>query len=106
MVERKIVAFGKSVFWTVLPCALAGGIVGAIFLTAFWYCLTLIAFLAFLYCCLDRIPVRLFAGTMRGLSLWPLLKYGYASTDKRSSNYNSDEDWRYWFLYNSDHHKR
>ncbi len=104
--ERKIVAIGKSVFWTVLPCALTGGIVGAIFLTAFWYCLTVIAILAFLYCCLDRIPVRLFAGTMRGLSLWPLLKYGYTSTEKRSSHYNSDEEWRYWFLYNSDHHKR
>jgi len=106
VMEQKYKACVISIFWTILPCALAGGIIGTIFLSAFWYCLIGITVLSFFYCCLDHIPTRLFAGTMRGLSFWPLLKYGYASTDKRSSNYNSDEDWRYWFLYNSDHHKR
>jgi len=71
----------------------------SIFLSAFWYCLIGIAVLAFFYCCLDRIPVRLFAGTMKGLSLWPLLKYGYASTDKRPVNCycNNWWLWRHWF---------
>lgn len=99
MMGQKFKAFLISIFWSVLPCFLAGGIVGAIFLSAFWYCLIGIAVLAFFYCCLDRIPVRLFAGTMKGLSLWPLLKYGYASTDKRPVNCccNNWWLWRHWF---------
>lgn len=95
---QKIKAFALSIFWSVLPCFLAGGIVGAIFLSAFWYCLIGIAVLALFYCCLDRIPVRLFAGTMRGLALWPLLKYGYASTDKKplisEEMVNEENEWR------------
>ncbi len=104
-VRMKLRAFVISAVGTGLPCLLAGMTVGVFFRSSFWYWMLGISALALFYVCLDRIPVRLFAGTMRGLSLWPLLKYGFASTDKRSSNYNRDEDWRYWFLYNSDHHK-
>ena len=95
----KFKAFVISAFWTVLPCILAGGIVGVIFLSAFRYCVIGIAVLAFFYSCLDRIPVRLFVGKMRGLSLWSLLKYGYASTDKRPVNCccNNWWLWRHWF---------
>jgi hypothetical protein len=105
-VGRKIRAFVISAIGTVFPCFIAGAIVGIFFRSSFWYWTLGIAVLALFYVCLDRIPVRLFAGSMQGLSLWSLLKYGFASTDKRSSHYNSDEEWRYWFLYNSDHHKR
>jgi hypothetical protein len=80
---RKFRAFVIAALGTVLPCLFAGAIVGLFFLTSFWYWTLGIAPLAFFYVCLDRIPVRLFAGTIQGLSVWPLLKYGYASTDKR-----------------------
>lgn len=104
--RQKSKAVVISAFWTVLPCLLAGGIVGLFFISDFWYWTFGIAVPALFYVCLDSIPARLFAGAMRGLSLLPLLKYGYASTEKRSSNYSDDEIWRYWFFYNSDHHKR
>ena len=91
---------------SILPAIVAGAIVGLFFIKSFWYWTAGIASPALFFICLDRVPVRLFAGAMRGLPLWPLLKYGFVCTDKISSNYNSDEEWRYWFLYNSDHHKR
>ena len=103
---RKIAAIVIAFAGTVLPCLLAGAIVGMFFRSSFWYWTLGIAVMAFLYACLDRIPLRLFTGAMKGLPLNGLFCYGYASTDKRSAYYCSDDDWRYWFLYNSDHHKR
>lgn len=95
-----------SIVGTLFPCFAAGVLVGLFFSASFWYWTIGIAGLAFFYVCLDRIPVRLFTGAMKRLPLGGLLWYGYASTDKRSSNYCPEDDWRYWFLYNSDHHKR
>ncbi|MDA8430584.1 MAG: hypothetical protein M0T70_15125 [Geobacteraceae bacterium] len=80
---RKIEAIVISAVGTVIPCLFAGAIVGLFFISSFWYWMLGIAFLAFFYVCLDRVPVRLFAGTTKGLSVWQLLKYGYTSTDKR-----------------------
>ena len=104
--ETKFRAFVIAAVGTIIPCLLAGSIVGLFFVTAFWYWTLGIAVLAFFYASLDRIPTRLFVGVMRGLPLGGLLKYGYASTDKRSAYYYPEDDWRYWFFYNSDHHKR
>lgn len=106
MMTRKFEAIVIAAVGTVLPCLIAGALVGCFFTSSFWYWTAGIAVLALFYVCLDRIPVRLFVGAMRGLSLWPLLKYGYASTDKRTAYHCAEDDWRYWFLYNSDHHKR
>lgn len=102
----KLRAFTISAVGTGLPCILAGTIVGLFFTATFWYWTIGIAGLTFFYACLDRIPVRFFTGAMKGLPLGGLFWYGYASTDKRSSYYCPEDDWRYWFLYNSDHHKR
>lgn len=103
---QKFRAFVISAAGTILPCLFAGAIVGLFFRASFWYWTTGIAVLSLFYVCLDRIPVRLFVGAMRGLPLWSLMKYGYASTDKRAAYHDAEDDWRYWFLYNSDHHKR
>lgn len=106
MPTSKMKAIIISAVGTVIPCIIAGAIVGIFFRSSFWYWTLGIAVLAFLYACLDRIPLRLFTGAMKGLPLGGLFWYGYASTDKRSSYYSPEDDWRYWFLYNSDHHKR
>ena len=94
----KFKAFIISAFWTILPCILAGGMVGAFFVASFWYWAIGITVLSFFYVGLDRVPVRLFGGAMRGLSLWTLLKYGYASTEKRPIITNEmireENDWR------------
>jgi len=100
----KLKAIIISTIGTVIPCILAGVIVGLFFISSFWYWMSGIAVLAFFYSCLDRIPVRLFAGTMRGLSLWPLLKYGFASTDKRPMVTNYEiEDRNHFNTYSYDH---
>ena len=97
--RQKFKAFVISALWTVLPCIIAGGIVGFLFISVFWYGTISIAIVTFFYVCQDCIPVRLFAGTMKGLSLWPLLKYGYTSTDKRPVNCCCNDWWlwRHWF---------
>jgi hypothetical protein len=106
MLARKFEAIVIATLGTALPCFLSGAIVGMFFRSSFWYWTLGIAVMAFLYACLDRIPLRLFTGAMKRLPLGGLFWYGYASTDKRSAYYCSEDDWRYWFLYNSDHHKR
>jgi len=97
-VRMKLRAFVVSVVGTVLPCFVAGAIVGIFFRSSFWYWTLGIAVLALFYVCLDRIPVRLFAGSMQGLSFWSLLKYGFASTEKRpvisAEMVNEENEWR------------
>lgn len=96
--KMKSKAFIISVVGTGLPCLMMGGIVGLCFRASFWYWTLGIAVLALFYVCLDRVPVRLFAGSMRGLSLWSLLKYGFASTEKRpvisAEMVNEENEWR------------
>lgn len=104
--KKRSKAIIVSTVGTLFPCLAAGIFVGLFFPASFWYWMIGVAGLAFLYACLDRIPVRLFTGAMKGLSPGGLFWYGYASTDKRSAYYCPEDDWRYWFLYNSDHHKR
>lgn len=96
---QKFISFITSALGTVLPCVLAGSLVGFFFPSAFWYCVICIGILTFFYSCLDRIPVRLYAGARKGLPLWQLLKYGYASTDKRPLYYYGSSWWlwRHWF---------
>lgn len=87
-----------STVWTLLPCLMAGVFVGLFFSASFWYWAVGIAGLTFLYVCLDRVPVRLFDGAMLGLSLWSLLKYGFACTEKRpvisAEMMNEENEWR------------
>ncbi len=83
MLARKVEAIVIATLGSILPCLLAGAIVGGFFTSSFWYWVCGISGLAFFYVCLDRIPVRLFAGALQNLKIWELLKYGYASTDKR-----------------------
>jgi hypothetical protein len=104
MMVKKLQAIAISVVGTALPCLLAGAIVGMYFRSSFWYWALGIAVLAFIYACLDRIPVRFFAGTMRRLPLGELLKYGYASTDKRPVLTDDEiEDRRHFNIYSYDH---
>ena len=101
----KLRAFVISVAGTLFPCLLAGTSVGIFFRSSFWYWTLGIATIAFFYACLDRIPVRLFAGVMKGLPLGGLLKYGYASTDKRPvPTYYEIEDRERFNIYSYDHY--
>lgn len=100
----KLRAFVISAFGTGFPCILAGTIVGLFFRASFWYWALGIAVLALFYACLDRIPVRLFAGVMKGMPLVRLLKYGYASTDKRPVPTDDEvEDRQHFNIYSYDH---
>ena len=97
-------AFIISAVGTVLPSLLAGIIVGLCFRASFWYWTIGIAILALFYVCLDRVPVRLFVGSMRGLSLGGLLKYGYTSIDKRPVPTDEEvEDRQRFNIYSYDH---
>lgn len=101
----KLRAFVITVAGTLFPCFLAGTIVGIFFRSSFWYWTLGIATLAFFYACLDRIPVRLFAGVMKGLPLRGLLRYGYASTDKRPVPTDYEiEDRERFNIYSYDHY--
>lgn len=105
MPTSKMRAIIISAVGTVIPCIIAGAIVGIFFRSSFWYWTLGIAVLAFLYACLDRIPLRLFTGTMKGLPLGGLLRYGYASTDKRPVPTDYEiEDRERFNIYSYDHY--
>lgn len=78
---RKFIAVVVSIFWTVLPCFLAGSLVGIFFIKSFWYWTIGITLLAFPCCLLNRVHLRLYHGYLLGKSLLSLVKYGYTSTD-------------------------
>lgn len=104
MLARKFEAIVIATLGTALPCFLSGAIVGMFFRSSFWYWTLGIATLAFFYACLDRIPVRLFVGVMKGLTLGGLLRYGYASTDKRPVPTEYEiEDRERFNIYSYDH---
>lgn len=101
---NKIRAIFFAFIGTCIPSIIAGGIVGLFFLSSFWYWTLGIALLTFLYACLDRIPIRLFTGAMKGLPLGGLLKYGYTSTDKRPVPTDVEvEDRQRFNIYSYDH---
>ncbi len=89
----KIYAIITSFFWTVLPCLLAGSLVGVFFIKSFWYCVLGISTLAFLWCLLDRVHLRLYRGCLGGMSLWPLLKYGYTAPVMRPAMSAAEYEW-------------
>lgn len=95
---QKLKAIAVSAVWTLLPCFAVGVFVGIFFTASFWYWTIGIACLTFLYVCLDRIPVRLFDGSMLRLSLWSLLKYGFTCTEKKpvisEEMVNEENEWR------------
>lgn len=78
---RKIYASFTSFFWTVLPCFLAGSLVGIFFIKSFWYWAIGIAVITLPWFLMNRVHVRLFHGHLQGKSFPELLKYGYTSTD-------------------------
>jgi hypothetical protein len=90
---RKIIAFVISVFWTVLPCVLAGSLVGFFFIKSFWYYALGISILTLPWCLLDRVHQRLYRGHLNGLSLWPLLKFGYTATVLRPAMSAAEYEW-------------
>lgn len=79
---RKIYAIITSFFWTVLPCLLAGSLVGVFLPNIFWGCVGFIFVFTIFFMIFDRVPVRVYAGSLEGLSILPLLKYGFTSTDR------------------------
>lgn len=79
---RRMYAFMISVFLTVLPCLLAGGIVGVFLPKVFWGCVGYVSSFTLFFMIFDRVPVRLYSASLKGQRLLPLLKYGFTSTDK------------------------
>ncbi|SNB45441.1 hypothetical protein SAMN06269301_0854 [Geobacter sp. DSM 9736] len=90
---RKIYAFITSAFWTVLPCFLAGGVVGLFFIKSFWYWAIGIASLAFIWCLLDRVHLRLYRGCLDRSGMWHMLKYGYAKPVLRPAMSAAEYEW-------------
>ena len=79
--RKKFKAFTISAFWTVLPCILAGGIVGIFMPAIIWVCVGYISMFTLFFVIFDRVPVRLYCGSLNNMKILPLLKYGFTSTD-------------------------
>lgn len=102
MMARKFHAIVISAAGTVLPCLLAGALVGCFFTSSFWYWTLGIAALALIYIILDRVPLRLYIGALNGFSLWPLLKYGYAAPELRPTMSAAEYEWYMnWIIYST-----
>ena len=102
MLARKFAAVVISAAGTVLPCLIAGALVGCFFTPSFWYWTFGIATLALVYVILDRVPLRLYIGALNGFSLWPLLKYGYAAPELRPTMSAAEYEWYMnWVIYST-----
>jgi len=94
---RKFIAVVVSFFWTVLPCFLAGCLVGAFFVKFFWYWAIGIAVITLPWLLLNRVQVRLFHGHLQGRTVPSLLKYGYTSTDFYPKHMLFGGGWWNWY---------
>jgi hypothetical protein len=102
MLARKLQAIVISATGTILPCLLAGALVGCFFRSSFWYWTLGIAALALVYIILDRVPLRLYIGALNGFPLWPLLKYGYAAPELRPTMSAAEYEWYMnWIIYST-----
>lgn len=102
MQARKFEAIVIATLGTILPCLLAGALVGCFFPSSFWFWTPGIAALALLYIILDRVPLRLYIGASKGFSLLPLLKYGYAAPELRPTMSAAEYEWYMnWVIYNT-----
>jgi hypothetical protein len=98
----KFRAFVIASIGTIIPCLLAGSIVGLFFISSFWYWMLGIAFLALGYMLLDRVHLRLYIGSLKGLSIWPLLKYGYTAPELRPTMSAAEYEWYMnWIIYST-----
>ena len=95
--RQKFKAFVISAFWTVLPCILAGGIVGAFFVAAFWYWVIGIATISLPWVLMNRVHVRLYNGSLQGKTLIVNLQYGYASTEYYPRHPLFASGWWSWY---------
>ncbi|WP_173201742.1 hypothetical protein [Geobacter sp. SVR] len=99
---RKFEAIVISAVGTVLPSILVGAIVGLFFMSSFWYWTLGIAVLALCYIILDRVHLRLYIGSLKGLSTWQLLKYGYAAPELRPTMSAAEYEWYMnWIIYST-----
>ena len=99
---QKFKALIISAVGTISPCLFAGAIVGLFFASSFWYWTLGIAGLALCYSIIDRVHVRLYIGSLKGLSIWPLLKYGYAAPELRPTMSAAEYEWYMnWVIYNT-----
>lgn len=79
---QKFRAFVISTVGTVTPCLLAGGLIGIFLPNIFWGCVAYISAFALFFMIFDRVPVRLYHGSLNNMRILPLMKYGFTSTDR------------------------
>jgi len=82
MMVRFFRAIVISAVGTVLPCLLTGGIVGVFLPKIFGVCVAYISVFALFFMIFDRVPVRLYHGSLNNMRILPLMKYGLTSTDR------------------------
>lgn len=82
VMKRKIAAIFIAVAGTVLPCLLAGAMVGLFIPSIFWGCVAYISAFALFFMMFDRVPVRLYHGTLNHMRISQLIQYGFTSTDR------------------------
>ncbi|ABK97876.1 hypothetical protein Ppro_0241 [Pelobacter propionicus DSM 2379] len=101
MMTRKIAAIVIAVAGTVLPCLLAGAMVGIVFRSNFWIWTLGLAAISFPWMLMNRVHTRFYRGALIGKSLSKNIKYAYTSTEyypKTSLFSNSWWNW-YWVFF-------
>lgn len=77
--RSKMGAFFVAAVLTSVVAMLPGVIIGNIFKNAFWTCIFSITLPLWLYIIYDEFPKRIFYGYREGMTLIPLLMYGFTS---------------------------
>jgi len=97
VMTRKIAPLVIAVAGTVLPCLLAGTLVGVVFRSNFWIWTLGLAAISFPWMLMNRVHTRFYRGILSGKSLIENIKYAYTSTEyyPRTSLFGSS--WWNWY---------
>jgi len=69
MLARKFEAIVVATFGTILPCLLAGALVGFVFRSNFWTWTLGLAAISFPWMLMNRVHIRFYRGVLNGKSL-------------------------------------
>ncbi|MFZ4857717.1 MAG: hypothetical protein ACOYL3_15095 [Desulfuromonadaceae bacterium] len=94
---KKIAAIFIAVAGTVLPCLLAGAVVGLMFISSFWIWALGLTTISFPWMLMNRVHTRFYHGYLNGKTLFENLKYAYTSTEYYPTTSLFGASWWNWY---------
>ena len=78
---RTVIAAFYAIIWTVVPCLIAGVMVGAFFRNVFWWCVAIVGGAALFFAVGQNTQARLYVASLKRQKFLAALKYGWFHHD-------------------------